>query len=117
VTARPDGGFIVAWSHVVSHTPTWVLTTLGQVFDATAEKISPELIWALRNEGRRKLPAISAGGDGSFVVAWGTGDYDAEYTNPDARDVHVRMFTADGSPLSSRSVPTQTRWGGKSLPV
>ena len=49
--------------------------------------------------GKRHLPAISSAADGGFVVAWGAGDYDAEFSNPSARDVLVRRFASDGNAI------------------
>ncbi|HET9063984.1 MAG TPA: hypothetical protein VFO62_11915 [Candidatus Binatia bacterium] len=100
IASRPDGGFVVTWASTRWITPDWRATIAAQLFDSSAKKIGTELLVGDEDVGKRRLPTVSSGSDGGFVVAWGAGDYDAEFENPGARDAVLRRFAPDGTPFS-----------------
>jgi hypothetical protein len=57
IAARPDGGFVLAWTREE--------LTLCRIFDRQGEPAGPE-----RRAGPGGPPAIAAGPDGGFVVTW-----------------------------------------------
>lgn len=91
ITATPDGGFVVVWSSYGQDGERFGV--FGQRFDGIAQPLGGEFQVNTYTEDNQSYPAVAAGDDGSFVVAW-----QSFFQDGDGGGIFARRFGADGSP-------------------
>lgn len=96
VTATPDGGWIVAWTHFTSGNSD----VLARRFDADGNPVGSEVVVQGPLSAPRQDPSVAAGGD-RIVLCW--------MDNTGSRSVHARLFDGGFSPLTGDlSISTRT---------
>ena len=95
LAALPDGGFLVAWHSYGQDGSAYGV--YAQRFGAAGAAVGGEFRVNETTAGNQAIPGIAALPDGGWVVAWVS-----EVANawPEDRDVYVRRYTSEGTPLS-----------------
>ena len=94
VAARPDGGFVVAWSNGAYSYPRGIF---ARRYDAAAAPIGAEFKLNSATTGGQAYPVISGDAAGNFVVVW---------QEPFPRSLSGRLIDASGAPAGPQFVAT-----------
>jgi hypothetical protein len=73
----PNGGFVVAWSSDGQDGSDWGV--FARRFDSDGRRLGTEFQVNSRFEGNQFLPAVAAGEDGRFLIAWRGVDSNSQY--------------------------------------
>ncbi len=104
VAALADGGFVVVWSSATSPAGDTDFAILGQRFDASGAPLGDELQVNTSLIYVQSMPAVAGGDDGSFLVAWRSGDFASGGVDGDRYGIAARAFAGSGTPLGDELV-------------
>ncbi|WP_146347931.1 calcium-binding protein [Phaeobacter marinintestinus] len=103
VTALVGGGFVVSWESEGQDGEN--LGVIAQVYDATGAAIGAEIAVNETTTGYQYDPRVIALEGGGFVVGWyDTSLNDGSPSTPDYYDVSLRVYAADGTPVTGEFV-------------
>ena len=92
-TATDDGGFVVAWGSYEGYASDYDIRAKRYASDGSVR--GAEFQVNAYTTDRQIRPALAAGGDGSFVVVWGSNG--SSGTDTSYASVQGRRFASDGS--------------------
>ncbi len=95
IAANPGGRFVVVWKSETSPGDTDGSSVRGRVFRADGSPVGNDFQVNVSTSGNQRQAVVGMANDGSFVAAW----YDDDGSGR-GREIRMRRFAADGSPLS-----------------
>lgn len=112
VAALADGGFVVAWDSYYNEPLGFTISDIFfQRYDAAGRAVGGMTQANVDSGPGRFDAAVSALSDGSFVVAWQSGDFDGN-------GIYGRRFDAAGNALDAREFAiSELRQGDQANPV
>ena len=106
------GRFMAAWTSRLQDDGTgWGV--YAQLFDADGTPAGSEFLVTNTTEGSQGVRDIAVDGNGQYIITW-----DSNPSNDGiARDVYIRRFAADGTPLGDEVRANETTASTQWLPV
>ena len=93
-----NGNTIVVWTSGDEQQDDDGYGIKARIFDASGDEIVSEFLVNAETAGNQFSPTVTPLANGNFVVSWETVDASG---HPGWRDVHARLFTADGQPVGT----------------
>jgi len=117
VAVGPGGEFVVVWSGYGSFGSDTDYAILGQRFDADGLAVGSEFQVNTYIDAYQIRPWVDTTDDGTFLVAWTSGEYDGTGPDGDAWAIAGQAYAADGTPAGDELVVNNVATGRQQTPA